>query len=111
MGAFPDARAPDTTGMVMDFEGDCTRELLWLARQALCDENADKGHLCAAAVKAIDNPPRDGILRNLADRLCQAAFDWAYFDGSAAPLRDAIAGYRSAVDALEFDERLHNLRF
>ena len=53
----------------MDFEGGHTRDLMSLAHQALRSNNADKGALCAAAIKVIDNPPRDGILRNLADHV------------------------------------------
>jgi hypothetical protein len=55
----------------MDFEGAHTRDLLTLAQRALQGDNIDKGMLCTAAIKVIDNPPRDGILRSLADHVCQ----------------------------------------
>jgi hypothetical protein len=91
----------------MDFEGEHTRTLMALARQ--CD-GVDKGMLCAAAIRVIDNPPRDGILRNLADHVCQAVFDWACFDGSTARLEGVVAGYQTAaraLAALQVEERLN----
>ena len=91
----------------MDFEGDHTRTLMSLARQR---DGVDKGTLCAAAIRVIDNPPRDGILRNLADHVCQAVFDWACFDGSTARLEGVVAGYQTAaraLAALQVEERLN----
>ena len=97
----------------MDFEGGHTRDLMSLAHQALRSNNADKGALCAAAIKVIDNPPRDGILRNLADHVCQAVFDWACFEGSTARLDGVVKGYETAsqaLHALQVEERLNTLR-
>jgi hypothetical protein len=97
----------------MDFEGDNARELMSLAHQALRSDDADKGPLCAAAIRVIDNPPRDGILRNLADHVCQAVFDWACFDGSTARLEGVVKGYETAsqaLRALQVEDRLNTLR-
>jgi|SRR5580693_2540299 hypothetical protein len=97
----------------MDFEGDHARELMSLAHQALRNDDADKGPLCAAAIRVIDNPPRDGILRNLADHVCQAVFDWACFDGSTARLEGVVKGYETAsqaLRALQVEDRLNTLR-
>lgn len=94
----------------MDFEGGATRELLWLARRAMQDDSLDKGVLCTAAVQVIDNPPRDGVLRSLADELCQAVIDWARFEGSSARLQDAVQGYTRAMRAMKVDEQLNELR-
>jgi hypothetical protein len=97
----------------MDFEGDSARELMSLAHQALRNDDADKGPLCAAAIRVIDNPPRDGILRNLADHVCQAVFDWACFDGSTARLEGVVKGYETAayaLRALQVEDRLNTLR-
>jgi hypothetical protein len=94
----------------MDFEGGHTRDLLTLAQRALQGEDVDKGTLCRAAIRVIDNPPRDGILRSLADHVCQAVFDWACFDGSTARLEGVIDGYRMAAAALAVDEQLNKLR-
>ncbi|UMB69430.1 hypothetical protein [Mycobacterium paraterrae] len=94
----------------MDFEGDHTRNLMSLAHQALRCDDADKGTLCAAAIRVIDNPPRDGILRSLADHVCQAVFDWACFDGSTARLEGVVKGYETAaraLEALQVEERLN----
>jgi hypothetical protein len=85
----------------MDFEGGHTRDLVSLAYQALRSNTVDKGALCAAAIKVIDNPPRDGILRSLADHVCQAVFDWACFDGSSARLEGVVRGYETAASALK----------
>ncbi|WIM86772.1 hypothetical protein PT015_18050 [Candidatus Mycobacterium wuenschmannii] len=93
----------------MDFEGDHARELMSLAHHALRSDDADKGMLCTAAIGVIDNPPRDGILRSLADHVCQAVFDWACFDGSTARLAGVVKGYETAagaVRALQIEERL-----
>jgi len=71
------------------------------------------GALCAAAIKVIDNPPRDGILRSLADHVCQAVFDWACFDGSTARLEGVVKGYETAshaLHALQVEERLNTLQ-
>ncbi|BBZ44832.1 hypothetical protein [Mycobacterium parmense] len=98
----------------MDFEGDFARELVRLAQLALqsdCVDGVFKGWLCAAAVNAIDNPPRDGILRSLADDVCQAVMDWARFDRSGAVLADAVEAYRLAASALAVDDQLNKLRF
>jgi hypothetical protein len=95
----------------MDFEGDYTRELLRIAQRALQGDNVEKGILCRAAIKVIDNPPRDGILRSLADHVCQAVFDWACFAGSHARLKGVVEGYRMAASALEVDEQLNKLRY
>ena len=97
----------------MDFEGDHARELMSLAHQALRSNDVDKGRLCTAAIRVIDNPPRDGILRNLADHVCQAVFDWACFDGSTARLEGVVKGYRTAaraLHALQVEDRLNTLR-
>lgn len=94
----------------MDFEGDHTRNLMSLAHQALRFDDVDKGALCAAAIRVIDNPPRDGILRSLADHVCQAVFDWACFDGSTARLEGVVNGYQTAaraLQALQVEERLN----
>ncbi len=97
----------------MDFEGDNARELMSLAHQVLRNDDADKGPLCAAAIRVIDNPPRDGILRNLADHVCQAVFDWACFDGSTARLEGVVKGYETAAHALrtlQVEDRLNTLQ-
>jgi hypothetical protein len=97
----------------MDFEGDQTRDLMWLAHQALQSDHVDKGTLCAAAIKVIDNPPRDGILRSLADHVCQSIFDWACFDGSTARLEGVVKGYQTAaaaLHALQVEDKLNTLR-
>jgi hypothetical protein len=97
----------------MDFEGGHTRELMSLAHQALRSNAIDKGPLCAAAIKVIDNPPRDGILRSLADHVCQAVFDWACFDGSTARLEGVVQGYQTAsqaLHALQVEEKLNTLQ-
>jgi hypothetical protein len=97
----------------MDFEGDHARELMSLAHRALRGDDVDKGPLCTAAIRAIDNPPRDGILRNLADHVCQAVFDWACFDGSTARLEGVVKGYETAaraLHALQVEDKLNTLR-
>jgi hypothetical protein len=94
----------------MDFEGAHTRDLLTLAQRALQDDNVNKGMLCAAAIRVIDDPPRDGILRSLADHVCQAVFDWACFDGSAARLEGVVESYKTASNILHFEEQLNKLR-
>lgn len=94
----------------MDFEGEDTRALLTMAERALQGDNVDKGMLCTAAIRVIDNPPRDGILRSLADHVCQAVFDWACFHGSRARLEGVVASYRMAAGALHVEEQLNKLR-
>src|ERR1700689_4205769 len=97
----------------MDFEGGHTRDLMSLAHRALRSDTVDKGPLCAAAIRVIDNPPRDGILRSLADHVCQAVFDWACFDGSTARLKGVVTGYETAAQALrtlQVEDRLNTLR-
>ena len=97
----------------MDFEGDHARELMSLAHRALRSDDVDKGSLCTAAIRVIDNPPRDGILRSLADHVCQAVFDWACFDGSTARLEGVVRGYEAAARALcalQVEDRLNKLR-
>lgn len=94
----------------MDFEGEHTRDLMSLARRALRRDSIDKGMLCTAAIKVIDNPPRDGILRSLADHVCQAVFDWACFEGSPARLEGVVESYKTAASALQFEEQLNRLR-
>jgi hypothetical protein len=94
----------------MDFEGGYTRDLLTLAKRALQGDNVDKGMLCTAAVRVIDNPPRDGILRSLADHVCQAVFDWACFKGSSARLEGVVESYKNAAGALQVEEQLNKLR-
>jgi hypothetical protein len=94
----------------MDFEGEYTRDLMSLAQRALQSNSVDKGMLCTAAIKVIDNPPRDGVLRSLADHVCQAVFDWACFDGSSARLDGVVKSYQTAASALQLDERLNRLR-
>ncbi len=94
----------------MDFEGGHTRELVAMARRALQGDNVDKGMLCTAAIRVIDNPPRDGILRSLADHVCQAVFDWACFDGSPARLEGVVESYKTAANALLVEHRFNMLR-
>jgi hypothetical protein len=94
----------------MDFEGGYTRDLLRLAKRALQGDNVEKGMLCTAAVRVIDNPPRDGILRSLADHVCQAVFDWACFGGSSARLEGVVESYKNAAGALQVEEQLNKLR-
>ena len=93
----------------MDFEGAPTRDLLALAQRALHDHTVEKGALCTAAIRVIDNPPRDGILRSLADHVCQAVFDWACFGGSRARLEGVVASYQTAASALQVEEQLNKL--
>ena len=94
----------------MDFEGGHTRDLLTLAQRALQGDNVGKGMLCTAAIKVIDNPPRDGILRSLADHVCQAVFDWACFEGSSARLEGVVESYKTAASALHVEVQLNKLR-
>jgi hypothetical protein len=94
----------------MDFEGGHTRDLVTLARRAMRGDHVDKGMLCTAAIRVIDNPPRDGILRSLADHVCQAVFDWACFDGSRARLEGVVESYRTAASALRVEEQFNKLR-
>ena len=97
----------------MDFEGDHARELMSRAHQALRCDDVDKGSLCSAAIRVIDNPPRDGILRSLADHVCQAVFDWACFDGSTTRLEGVVKGYETAaraLRALQVEDRLNTLQ-
>jgi hypothetical protein len=52
-------------------------------------------------------------LRNLADHVCQAVFDWACFDGSTARLEGVVKGYETAAHALralQVEDRLNTLR-
>lgn len=93
----------------MDFEGKHTRDLITLAQRTLQDDNVDKGMLCTAAIRVIDNPPRDGILRSLAEHVCQAVFDWACFDGSRARLEGVVDSYQTAAGALHVEEQLNKL--
>ena len=96
----------------MDFEGGHARDLMSLAHQALRSDIVDKGALCAAAIRVIDNPPRDGILRSLADHVCQSVFDWACFDGPSARLEGVVKGYETAASALlalQEEERYNTL--
>jgi hypothetical protein len=51
----------------MNSECDFTRELVSLASAALRGDEIDKGQLCRAAIRVIDNPPEDDILAALAD--------------------------------------------
>jgi hypothetical protein len=97
-------------GGLMDFEGGHIRDLLALAHRALRGDNVGKGMLCTAAVGVIDNPPRDGILRSLADHVCQAVFDWACFDGSRARLEGVVESYKTAASALQVEQQLNKLR-
>ena len=94
----------------MDFEGGHTRDLLALAQRAMQGDNVDKEMLCTAAIKVIDDPPRDGILRSLADHVCQAVFDWACFDGSRARLEGVVESYKTAASTLQVAEQLNKLR-
>ena len=94
----------------MDFEGGYTRDLVTLTRRAMQGDNVDKGMLCTAAIRVIDNPPRDGILRSLADHVCQAVFDWACFDGSRARLEGVVESYKTAASALQVEEQFNKLR-
>ena len=93
----------------MDFEGGHTRDLLTLAERALQGDNVEKGMLCTAAIRVIDNPPRDGILR-ISDHVCQAVFDWACFEGSRARLEGVVESYKTAASALQVEEKLNKLR-
>ena len=93
----------------MDFEGEHTRDLMTLAQRALQGDNVDKGMLCTAAIKVIDNPPRDGILRSLADHVCQAVFDWACFGSSRARLEGVVRSYQTAASALQVEQQLNTL--
>ena len=94
----------------MDFEGEYTRDLLTLAQRALEGDAVDKGMLCTAAIRVLDNPPRDGILRSLADHVCQAVFDWACFEGTRARLEGVVESYKAAANALQVEEHLNKLR-
>ncbi|MEB4210387.1 hypothetical protein [Mycobacterium sp. 94-17] len=97
----------------MDFEGPHTRDLVSRVHRALQEDDPDKGSLCTAAIKVIDNPPRDGILRSLADHVCQAVFDWACYEGSSARLEGVVNGYQAAagaLQALQTEERLDAAR-
>ena len=94
----------------MDFEGRHTRDLLTMAQRALQGDSVNKGTLCAAAIRVIDDPPRDGILRSLADHVCQAVFDWACFDGSPARLEGVVESYKTAASALYFEDQFNKLR-
>jgi hypothetical protein len=85
----------------MDFEGAEARDLVSLIQRALRNNDVEKGSLCSAAIRVIDNPPRDGILRSLADHVCQSVFDWACFDGSSARLEGVVKGYEAAANALQ----------
>ena len=89
----------------MDFEGGHTRDLLTLAQRALQGDNVDKGMLCMAAIRVIDNPPQNDILRSLADHVCQAVFDWACFEGSRARLEGVVEGYKTAASTLQVAEQ------
>jgi hypothetical protein len=84
----------------MDFEGAEARGLVSLIHRALRNDDVDKGSLCSAAIRVIDSPPRDGILRSLADHVCQSVFDWACFDGPSARLEGVVKGYETAASAL-----------
>ena len=94
----------------MDFEGGHTRDLLTLAQRALQGDNVDKGMLCTAAIRVIDNPPQNDILRSLADHVCQAVFDWACCEGSRARLEGVVETYKTAASTLQVDEQLNKLR-
>lgn len=93
----------------LDFEGEHIRDLLTWTQRALRGDHVEKGVICAAAIRVVDNPPRDGILRSLADHVCQAVFDWACFDGSSARLEGVVGSYQMAAGALRVEERLNNL--
>lgn len=93
----------------MDFEGGHTRNLVTLAQRALRGDNVGKGMLCTAAIKVIDDPPRDGVLRSLADHVCQAVFDWACFDGSRARLEGVVESYKTAASTLQVEQQLNRL--
>ena len=94
----------------MDFEGGHTRDLVTLTQRALRGDNVDKGMLCRAAIRVIDNPPRDEILRDLADHVVQTVFEWARFGGSRLRLKGVIEGYKMAASAIEIDEKLNKLQ-
>jgi len=93
----------------MDFEGHCIRELARLALRAV-QGNADKPALCSAAVIALDNPPADPILASIAENLCQAAMDFAYFNRPISRLHVVLTGYFMAFNAIEADEIIDRLR-
>ena len=94
----------------MDFECDYAQELVMLAQRAIQGDNVDKGMLCRAAIRVIDNPPRDEILRDLADHVVQTVFEWARFGGSRLRLKGVIEGYKMAASAIEIDEKLNKLQ-
>ncbi len=97
----------------MDFEGAHARDLMSLIHRALRSDDVDKGSLCTAAIRVIDHPPRDGVLRSLADHVCQSVFDWACFDGSPARLEGVVKGYETAavaLKALQVEHGLNTLR-
>jgi hypothetical protein len=58
----------------------------------------------------MDNPPADEQLAAIADHLCQAAMDWAYFKASRLHLATAVRGYETAASAIKADEILKRLR-
>ena len=84
----------------MNFECDFTEKLVTLIQRASRGDDIDKGMLCRAAIRVIDNPPQNEILAALADHVCQAIFDWACFGGSRARLEGVLEGYRMAASAL-----------
>ena len=93
----------------LDFERDYTRELARLALRAV-QGNIDKPALCRAAVTALDNPPADPILALIAENLCQAAMDFAYFNKPISRLRVGLSGFFTACNLIEADEIINRLR-
>jgi hypothetical protein len=93
----------------MDFEGDYTRELARLGLRAV-QGNADKPALCRAAVTALDNLPADPILARIAEKLCDAAINYVYFNGPISRLHLVLTGYFMASNAIEADEIINRLR-
>ncbi len=75
-----------------------------LARAVARGDEVDPAQLCRAAMAVTDNPLQDEQLDAIADHLCQAAFDWACFDGTRQRLVNAAQAYVMASTALEADK-------
>jgi hypothetical protein len=82
---------------------DSTSGLIMLARAAVRGDSVDPHQLCRAAIAVMDNPPADEALAAVADRLCQAVFDWAEFNGSRERLSNLGCAYTMAATALAAD--------
>jgi len=64
-----------------------------LARAVGRGDYVDPGQLVRAAIRVMDELPEDEDLAAIADNLCGAAFDWAYFDGTRQGLANAVQAY------------------